>query len=300
MAMEVEPYNTQVLGPYPATDNLVMQILPGGTSIDIAHFMGNRTSGPLRFGPRQMATCRMGVFKVVKDGVTRIVFIVLPAAARAERILLFVTQAFGQAAAGLAWLKPDNPLSMAYIREMMLKHVINRYAPQTIAGAGNVGLFYVLRVLGNRELGPFETDGAVWRECLEEIQTQTNDAFDVGDAIVATYSNGIESANRLMPSLSRAFSISKVINIDPAKARGLSAGQGVPKREFLSGQTGGPKPGFDYFPLERWRYEAKLSMIGTTIQVHDWARMADMRIGVFIYLHNIAMPEHMLFLGLRT
>lgn len=280
----VRPITKAILGMEP-TDGLIQQIFPPIGVVDVATFRAGDKNNTLTFSFSPGRTGRLGIFAAKKGNLERAVILVLPSSGFADRILLGVSHGFAQNTAhyeGLGWA---DPLSPPLIQAVLLKHVINRWGAQTLAGRKSMGLLHIVRAAGV-ELGPFAHDGAFVKEVLTQLVARTNNAFAFNSVEAFTFSSGINDFNTFLNALSGQLPVAAVYNIDPAKALPCVRPAGATVKQFLSGQTGGPKAGFEFMPLGRW--------------VNEAAFMTHNVIGDFNYLHNHCMSLYALHLGIQT
>jgi peptidoglycan hydrolase-like protein with peptidoglycan-binding domain len=278
----------QILGTFPATNNLISQIIPPLTVIDESSFRpGDQTNEP-QFRVFAPTGGRLAIFAAKKNNVERALILLLPPNGIAGQLLICVTQGFAQAneKGALDLLGWSNPLSPPFIQFVLLKHVINRWGAQTLAGKKNMGFLYIVRAKDAKELGPFTNDGAFVVQCLTEMASLTNGAFSFDKVEGMTFSSGIGEFNVFMASLAGKLNVGAVYNIDPANALAAAIPPGGVRKQFLSGQTGGPRSGFEFMPLKRWKNEP----LFPTTKVFSQ----------FEYLHNRVMPLYTLFLGIQT
>ena len=276
----------EILGAFPTTDNLILQTIPPIGIIDESSFRPGDQNNELRFRVVGPTVGRLAIFAAKKNNVERAVILLLPPSGVATKILICITQGFGQATAALDPLGWSNPLSPPFVQFALLKHVVNRWGAQTLAGKKNMGFMYILRAKDPKELGPFTNDGDFVVQVLTEMAALTNNAFSFDEAEAMTFSSGIFEFNTFVGSLTGKLSVAACYNLDPAKATACALPPGGVRRQFLSGQTGGPRAGFEFMPLPRWKNEAFFQNAKT--------------VGAFQYLHNHAMPLYTLFLGIQT
>lgn len=276
--------NTEMVG-MTGPDNLFQQVLPARMMTDMAMFRRNTPGDQLRFRPLGMDFCRLGIFAASKGTMERVVILALPKAVKADRICIAITQGFGQAADVLNKLGWSNPLSKPFVEFALLKHVVNRYAPQVMASRKNMGLLYILRAgQGSHELGAFAKDGDFTLQVLRELVTLTNNAFSFDAVEAFTYSSGISDFNTFIASITGKMNVAGTYNIDPAKGAEAASGGGF-RVQFLSGQTtNGSKAGFEFLPHPRWVNEA---LFRANERSH------------FSYLHNHALPNYCLNMGIE-
>ena len=270
------------------TNNLILQTIPSIGVIDDATFRAGDPGNKFSCHSAPGTVGRLGIFAARKGTSERAVILLLPRGGTPDRVLIGITQGFAQASATLNPLGWSNPLSGDLIRFCLLKHVINRWGAQMLASRKQMAFVYIVRARGSNELGPFAHDGAFVKEVLEQMASQTADAFSPDAAEAFTFSSGIHEFNAFVRSLSGEIELRAVYNIDPA--HGVPANGGPVRKQFLSGQTtGGPRPGFEYMPMPRWenefRYPDRESFAA------PWQ---------FNYMHNHCMPLYALHLGLQT
>jgi peptidoglycan hydrolase-like protein with peptidoglycan-binding domain len=275
----------EVLGPFPARDNLIQQILPVFSVIDETRFVPNRSNVPFQFRVTAPIVGRLAIFAAQKGNDERAVILFLPQS-RPDRILIHISQGFGQAIETVGPLGFKNAISPPLIQFCLLKHIINRYGPQTLAARKNMGLMYIVRAAGKSELGPFAKDGPFTMQVLREMAALTNDGFATDVVEAFTFSSGIVDFNPFINALQSQVKIAAVYNIDPSHALAAAAPAGATRKQYLSGQTGGPLPGFEFAPRPRWVNEDEFV-----------ARKKD---SDFQYLHNFALPRYVLYLGIQT
>lgn len=278
----VRPINQEMLG-MNGPGNLIPQILPARMMIDFASFKRNTPGQVLRFTPFPMQAARLGLFAARKGNFERCLMLMLPLLQKPDRLLIIITQGFAQARSTVDPLGWQNPLSKKFVEFALLKHVVNRYGPQVIAGKKNMGLLYILRADQGPELGPFANDGPFMKQVLNELVALTNGAFSFDTVEAMTYSSGIRDFPTFLGSINGLLNVSTVYNIDPNPANSLP---NTSKAQFLSGQTsgGGGRPGFEFLPHPRWANEPLFKKREPN---------------EFDYLHNKVMPGYCLHLGIQ-
>jgi len=284
MGQSVRPINRDILN-MEGSNNLIEQILPQFVGIDISSFRAGDRTNVFRFMPIPRAVGRLGIFAAEKGGVERAVIMLLPEKARADGILICITQGFQQAAGTLDALGWANPLSYKHVHYALLKHVINRWGLQTLASRKNLGLMYILRARGN-ELGPFAADGPFLQFVLEEIKNLTNNSFSYDTCEAFTFSSGIHDFNPFMRAASGNVNIKSVYAIDPVHSMIPVNPNGGRVKVYSSGTAGAIGPMSEPMVLERWQNEP----------AYDTPEKNDK----FMYLHNRCMPWYVLGLALGT
>jgi hypothetical protein len=275
----------EVLGSFPATDNLIQQVLPAFPLINELRFVAGRPEVPFEFRVFPPTVGRLAIFAAQKGNDERAVILLLPASSRPDRILIHITQGFAQAINTVGPLGFAKPISPPLIQFCLLKHIINRYGPQTLAGRKNMGLMYIVRAAG-KELGPFANDGPFVRQVLNEMAALTNNGFATDTVEAFTFSSGIVDFNPFVNAIQSQVKVAAVYNIDPSHTMDASVPSGAVRKQYLSGQTGAPRPGFEFAPRPRWKNEDLF--------------IAGQKETAFNYLHNYALPKYMLFLAIQT
>lgn len=287
----VRPITAQILGAFPSTNNLITQILPARPCIDIASYRAGATGPDLRFGALMSMTARVGVFAAGKNGVERAVILMLPMSAKPTRMLICISHGFGgQGPQTLATVKSlgwENPLSPPLISFSLLKHVVNRWGAETMAARKNMGFLYIQRAAG-KELGPFADDGPFVRQVLEELQALTDGAFSFDSVETMTFSSGIGDHNLFVNAIRNHLNVACCYVIDPNPQAHAANPPGAARREFRSGVTSKEPPmaGVDFLPVGRW-----------TNEPFHFKKQIE---GEYHYMHNWAMPQYMLYLGIQT
>lgn len=277
----------QILGSFPASDNLIQQTIPGVQTVDIAAFMAGRGEKPLQFLRAPQTTARLAIFSCETGGDKRAVILALPPAKRPSGVIFTVAARFGQAVASTPELKNfGNPLDPTMLKFALLKHIVQRYAPQVIASGRPLAIAYIVRSAGTSELGPFAADGDFVRDCLAGMAALTNNAFSFDTIEASTHSNGISDFGPFIGAIAKRLTVKTIYNIDPVDATAAPAMDGVTRRQYLSGQTGDSRPGFVFLPHQMWRNE-------------DFFNPRPRGAELFQYLHSSALPRHCLFMGLR-
>ncbi len=270
------------------TDNLIPQTLPPIAVVNPASFRPGALNNRLTFFSVNPGAGRLGIFAAGKGGVERAVILLLPPSGAPNRVIIAITQGFAQASKTLEPLGWKNPLSPALIKFCLLKHVINRWGAQVMASAEEAAFLYIVRARGN-ELGPFASDGIFVKEVLTQLASLTDDAFSFEHVEVFTFSSGVSDFNLFIDAVSPVLNIEAVYGIDPAQAIPLNRPRNAVRKQYLSGQTGGPTAGFEYLGLDSWTNEWDYP---TRMKYPDpWP---------FNYLHNHCMPLYILNLALQT
>jgi len=287
MTVSVRSINQQTLG-MDGPNHLIAQIIPSIAIVNPSSFRLHDLNNRLTFSSVSPTSGRLGIFAAQKDSVQRAVILLLPSAGTPSHLMISITQRFQQAHADLDPLGWSNPLSAPFIKFALLKHVINRWGAQILAARDDMAFLYIVRAQGD-ELGPFAADGAFVKEVLTQLASLTGDAFSFDHVEAFTFSNGVSDFNVFIPAVSSALNIEAVYGIDPAEAVPIAQPGSAVRKQYLSGQTGGPKAGFEFLGLDSW--------------VNEW-RFPDRQTfkppWPFNYLHNHVMPSYVLNLALAT
>jgi peptidoglycan hydrolase-like protein with peptidoglycan-binding domain len=277
----------QILGSFPSHDNLIDQVIPSVQVVDVADFQAGRGKRPLQFRRAPQTTARIAIFSCEKGGDKRAVILALPPTGRPSGVIFTLHARFGQAVGLTPELKNfADPLDPTGLKFILLKHVVQRYAPQVIASGKPLAVAYIMRSAGKSELGPFANDGDFVRDCLAGMASLTNGAFGFDTVEASTHSNGIVDFGPFVGSMAGKLNVKAIYNIDPVAAMGAPVVPGAARRQYLSGQTGAARPGFVFLPHEMWRNEDFFNPRPTGNQM-------------FNYLHSSALPRHCLFMGLN-
>lgn len=285
--ISVRSINQEIIG-MDSSNHLVSQIIPSIAVINPSSFRLHAMNNRLTFSSVNATTGRLGVFAAQKGSQQRAMILLLPSGGTPSRLLICITQGFGQAARDLNPLGWGNPLSPPFVNFCLLKHVINRWGAQTLAARNDTAFLYIVRARGN-ELGPFANDGPFVLEVLTQLAALTGDAFAFDHVEAFTFSSGVSDFNVFINAVASVLNIEAVYGIDPAQAMPLARPGGCDRKQYLSGQTGGPAAGFEYLGMDSWINEWRYP---------DRARMPDP--WPFNYLHNWVMPMYILNLALVT
>lgn len=282
--ISVRPITKQILG-VDTTNNLIQQYIPPVNVIDVPTFRAGDQNNVFKFTATPLRTARLGIFAARKDtSPERAIILVLPGSGVPERVIIGISHRFSQAVGYYDALGWGDPLSPPLINDVLLRHVIKRWAAQVLSTRYPTALLHIVRAKGN-ELGPFAADGAFVRGVLEALVDLTANAFSFQRVEAFTYSNGIDDFNPFLQAINGHLAVAAVYNQDPAKAGQAARLPGVVVKQFLSGQTGGPAPGFEFMPVNRWQnelffYQSKV-------------------LGPLVYLHGHCMPQYTLHLGMQ-
>jgi hypothetical protein len=281
----VRSITEDVLGVKPV-NGLIQQTFPPVGLIDVATFKTGVDSNAPLFSFTSLKVGRLGIFAAKKNGVERAVILVVPNGATPNRVMIGISHGFGGNALSeyqaLGW---KDPLSRPLIEFVLLKHVIKRWAPQTLASKRPMAYMHIVRAAGV-ELGPFANDGAFTRDVLTELRAQTANAFSFDTVEAFTYSSGIGDFNPFLKSISSTLNVGAVYNIDPHPAISAAMPAGGVRKQYLSGMTGATHlAGFESMLMPRWANEPFY---------------AAGQLSRFEYLHNFCLPQYVLHLGIQT
>ncbi len=285
----VRPINREILG-MDGANNLISQIIPSIAIVNPHSFRFGVLNNVLTFSSISPSTARLGVFAAKKGSDQRAVILMLPSAGTPSRLMICITQEFEQANADIQSLGWTNPLSPAFVNFCILKHVVNRWGAQILAATREMALLYIVRARSvGHELGPFAKDGPFLKEVLTQIVSLTSNAFSFDHVEAFTYSSGVDEFNIFIPAVASFLNIAAVYGIDPAQAVPVVKPGNALRRQYLSGETGGPVAGFEFLGVNSW--------------VNEWNFTPEVRTDHTFrhnYLHNRVMPLYVLNLALST
>jgi hypothetical protein len=285
--ISVRSINQEILGA-DGPNHLISQTIPSIAIVNPHSFRLHALNNRLTFSSVSSSSGRLGIFAAQKGNQQRAVILLLPSAGTPDRLIICITQGFAQASRNLDPLGWGNPLSSPFVNFCLLKHVINRWGAQTLAATDDMAFLYIVRARGN-ELGPFANDGAFVQEVLTQLASLTGDAFSFDRVQAFTFSSGVSDFNVFISAVSSVLNIEAVYGIDPAQAIPIARPGNAVRKQYLSGQTGGPAAGFEFLGLDSWINEWRWP---------DRAKLPDP--WPFNYLHNHCMPNYILNLALST
>lgn len=283
----VRAINHEILG-MDGPNNLVLQTLPAIAVVNPHSFRRGILNNRLTFSSTGTSRGRLGIFAARKGSQERAVILLLPPTTTPDRVIICITQGFDQARRNLDPLGWSNPLSPPFVNFVLLKHVINRWGAQTLAVSEDMAFLYIVRARGN-ELGPFAKDGPFVKEVLTQLASLTGDAFSSDHVEAFTFSSGVSDFNVFISAVAPVLNVEAVYGIDPAQAMPLTRPGNAVRKQYLSGQTGGPSAGFEFLGMDSWVNEWNFPR-RTTLDA-PWP---------FNYLHNWVMPQYILNLALTT
>jgi len=288
----VRPINQETLG-MDGPSNLILQTIPSIGVISTATFRPGDIRNKPQFTSAPGNTGRLGIFAAGTAPDERAVILLLPKSGRPDRLMICITQTFGQGRAAindLGKLGWSNPLSAPFIKFALLKHVINRWGAQVLASKKQMALLYILRAGRATQLGPFAHDGNFVVQVLTELAALTDGAFSFDHVEAFTFSSGISDFKTFLASVAGSLNVEVLYTIDPNPAVKPSAPKAAANLGFLSGQTftGSVPPGFEYMPPDRWANEFRFP-----------SRFTFDAPAIFNYMHNWVMPMYTLNLGIQ-
>ena len=286
----VRSINTEILG-MNAPGNLVPQILPSIEVISEATFRPGVVSNAFSFRSTAPNVGRLGIFAAKKGDVERALILLLPATTKPDRVIIAITQGFGQAIDTVGPLGFNNPLSPKLIQFVLLKHVINRWGTQTLASKKQMAFLYIVRSGQGKkgELGPFATDGAFMKQTLTELVSLTNNAFSFDNVESFTFSSGISDFNPFLLAIEPHLNVRAVYTLDPNPRNPARLPPGGVRKQFSRSSVAAA--GFELVPINRWKNESKFTTRQTLAKP---GQDAD-----FEYLHNRCVPLYLLHLGIQ-
>jgi hypothetical protein len=285
----VRSINNEILG-MNVPGNLVPQILPSIEVISEATFRPGVVSNAFNFRSTAPNVGRLGIFAAKKGDAERALILLLPATTKPDRVIIAITQGFGQAINTVGPLGFNNPLSPKLIQFVLLKHVINRWGAQTLASKKQMAFLYIVRSgQGKSELGPFATDGAFMKQTLSELVSLTNNAFSFDNVESFTFSSGIRDFNPFLLAIEPHLNVRAVYTLDPNPRNPTRVPPGGVRTQFS--RSAAPAAGFELVPLNRWTNESKFKTRQTLAKP---GQDVD-----FEYLHNRCVPLYLLHLGIQ-
>ncbi|MBC8165147.1 MAG: hypothetical protein H7Y20_04640, partial [Bryobacteraceae bacterium] len=267
-------------------NHLALVNVPQINVVDVTSFRPGDAANKPTFTISPAKRCRMGVFAASKGNNKRAVIVMLPESGTPSRVIFGITHGFGQNAAYYGNLGWTDPLSVRLIQDVATRFVRDRWGAQVLASRKQMATVMIVRAsTGGSELGPFANDGVFTHQVLESISAMTNRAFTFANVEAFTFSSGIHDLVTFVGSTQGQLNYSAIYNIDPARHAAAPHPTGVTRKQFLSGQTGGPASGFEFMPESRWQNEPFFTNRSGA--------------SLFDYLHNHCMPLYALHLGIQ-
>lgn len=259
--------------------------VPSLWTVDVATFKPG-TNAPLNFKWSRGQQVKVAAFAAKLGYVERAFILMVPLSGKPSKLMIVITHGFGQQDAYYMSKGYTNPLSPDLIQDVTQRFVLDRWGAQLMAASTDYALLLPVRAKagGQGELGPFISQANVGTNIVGSIMAQSDSAFGVSRVELVTFSSGVYDANRFIAVGGQGLNIQRACNQDPAG--GAEVSRAVPiRKQYLSGMTTrGPRPGFEYLPLDRWQNELKRK---------DMAGM-----DLFNYLHTWCIPTHTLYLAM--
>ena len=279
----VRPVTSQV---YAGSNKLWREAeVPSLWTVDVATFKPG-TSAPLNFNWTRGQQVKIAAFAAKLGYVERAFVLMVPMSGKPSNLLIVITHGFGQQDAYYMGKGYTDPLSRDLICDVTQRFVLERWGAQLMAASSDYALLLPVRAKAGSqgELGPFISQANVGTNIVGSIMAQSDGAFGVSRVELVTFSSGIYDANRFIAVGGQGLNIQRACNQDPAG--GAEVSRAVPlRKQYLSGMTTrGPRPGFEYLPLDRWSNELRRK---------DMARM-----DLFNYLHTLCIPTYTLYLAI--
>jgi Putative peptidoglycan binding domain len=287
----VRSINQTILG-VNGPGNLIPQIIPSIEVIAESTFRAGVPTNAPSFRSVAPTTGRLGIFAAKKGDLERAVILLLPASGTPDRVMICISQGFGQAIDTVGKLGFNNPLSPALINFVLLKHVINRWGAQTLASRKQMAFLYIVRSegKGKSELGPFANDGAFVKQTLTELVSLTSNAFTFDTVEAFTFSSGILDFNPFLTSIGGQLNVKAVYSLDPNPRNPARQPAGAVRKQFSRSPV--LAAGFESMPLNRWQNESSFAIRQTFAKNGQGFE--------FQYLHNHCVPKYLLHLGVQT
>lgn len=281
----VRPVTSQIFGG--TTSIWRAAEVPSLWTVDVASFRPGTTT-PLNFLWSRAQQVRVAVFAAKLGYVERAFILMLPFTGKPTRLMIVITHGFGQQDAYYMSKGYTDPLSPDLIKDVTQRFVLDRWGAQLMAASSDYALLLPVRAKGggHGELGPFIWQANVGTNIVGSIMGQSDGAFGVNRVEFVTFSSGIYDADVFIAAGGKGLNIQRGCNQDPAGGAEMSRAVPV-RKQYLSGMTTrGPRPGFEYLPLDRWQNEPKRK---------DTAGM-----DTFNYLHTWCIPTYTLFLAMNS
>jgi hypothetical protein len=262
--------------------------VPGLPLIDVASFLAGDPANVLEF-TTATPSMRLRVFAAKWGTVERAYWLMLPWAHKASSLMIVISHTFGQNDRIYRGVDYSNPLSKALLDFVKDHFVTSRWGGQVAAARADMALLMPVRARsgtgGAGELGVFADHGGIGARIVTRIAALADAMAVLQDVGVVTYSNGISDANAFIHAGGSGLKFTRTINQDPA--HGVAIASSPTRKQYLSGYTtGGPRPGFEYMPDERWVNDPRRA-----VQQAAWGRG---------YLHDWTLPQYTLALALST
>ena len=283
----VRPITAQVNEGREDAKHLDVISVPSIPVVDVNTFRPGDPANKPNFSVAPPRKSRMGVFACSRGNNTRAVILMLPETGTPDRILIGITHGFGQNRQYYAAEGWTDPLSTALIQDVAIRFVRDRWGAQMLASRKQMAMLLIVRASAGSggELGPFAHDAEFTRTAFDGIAAVTGRSFSTANVEIFTYSSGIHDLARFVNATQGTLNYQAIYNIDPARHLNAPHPRGANVKQFLSGQTGGPAPGFEWMPESRWENEPNFRSRGGQ--------------NLFNYLHNRCLPNYALHLGIQ-
>jgi hypothetical protein len=259
--------------------------VPSLWTVDVASFKPG-TTAPLNFLWTRGQQVKVAAFAAKLGFVERAFILMVPFSGKPSKLLIVITHGFGQQDAYYMSKGYTDPLSPDLIMDVTQRFVLERWGAQLMAASSDYALLLPVRAKagGQGELGPFISQANVGTNIVGSIMAQSDGAFGVNSVELVTFSSGIYDADTFLAVGGKGLRIQRGCNQDPAG--GAEMARSVPvRKQYLSGMTTrGPRPGFEYLPLDRWQNEPKRK------------NLAGM--DTFNYLHTWCIPTYTLYMAM--
>jgi hypothetical protein len=224
------------------------------------------------------------VFAAKIGHIERTHWLMLPFNNRATSLMVVISHGFGQNWAYYSKLGYGNPMSKRFLEDVRNRFVLHRWGHQVATSRPSMALLMPVRsAAAGGELGPFISHPGLGAKIVTSILIQADAAAALREVNLVTFSNGIHDANTFIARGGRGLKFNLMVNQDPAGGANIG---GPARKQYLSGWTAsGPRPGFEFLPMPRWRNDPKLEEMKAQLGRE--------------YLHTWAIPTYTLGMALR-
>jgi hypothetical protein len=255
-------------------------------AISMATFLPGRADNKPKFVPVGSVTTEIAIFAAKMGASERAFLVMRPPNTSPKKLLFVVSHGFGQSHAYYNALGYSNPLSKPLMHDVFDRFVLGRWGNQLLAATSDYALVMPVRAGGGgSEYGPFMSTPGLCTQVIARIIGLTKGGIGADEVDVVTFSSGISDTHLFLGTGGKGLNFNRGINQDPAGAVGMPNLVKI-KKQYLSGQTGGPFPGFEFMPMDRWENEEHFA---------DKYNM-----DTFNYLHTWCIPQHTLYLAYKT
>jgi hypothetical protein len=262
---------------------------PTSSTVNMATFVAGDPKNVLDFVPNAGRPVSLRLFAAKLGTVERTYWLMLPLQGSARGLMVVISHGFGQNDRIYSGLGYGNPFSKPFLDDVKARFVLGRWGMQVAVARPDMGLLMPVRARGGTgggsELGPFVSQAGIGTRVIHGIATMANADFLLNNIGVVTFSSGVFDANTFVAVGGKGLPLRLLVNQDPTHGTPIASG-GMHK-QYLSGYTtGGPRPGFEYMPLPRWKNDPRYAEMTARLRGE--------------YLHTWALPTYTLAMALRS